>query len=669
MEQPMYASEQQTGQQPSYRSAQQSNEAGAYRGSPAAGSWPSRPTPSMGGAHLDGYPSGAYGASGAQSGRPQFSAGTVSGGMFERTGLLGWWLRLTAPAWPAELPPIDERERLRKAELTGLSVLAVALLLATLLSASLARPQAAIWALVAGAGLITAAALNRSGWTRTAAYLVPTILMVVVIGGILWEDGGLQLATVPAYDLFVLPIFFTSLIGDRRAPWAFATIAMAFILCDVLLQPHALITSGTATAFDDMQYTMNVRGWWGLVGGPLALAFFAALFGWLGALSVESAITRADRAEEIAALEHQAAQQRRQLEHGVRQILQTHVRLANGDFTARAPLGHDNVLWQIGSSLNNLIARMQRTAQAEQALARTEAELRRVAAALDEAEAGGQPRWPSPSGTAADLVLVRVARHAVREPLTPVLSFASDGGSQPTQQPIHEPARELAMGWRASSLVDPDACRFTTNGPAGMRLTQVPIHTPTQSPAQTSAQAPIPTVGIVTPPIAAAGLSASQPLPAAPRAPRSTTPTLPGIQAPTAELAAASAPVPGSAQAPSAPTFGGAQSVRPFNPDLWPTWLAESGARLTGAPQVVLARMTAASAPAADAQALTSTGEFGALPTSAQGRPDPPPVATAVPDQSLADAAHVPWRSETHRRRAQFLGPVPNPPWMDPTGQ
>lgn len=702
----MDASEQQSGgyagpwagQHSSYPSVPRA-EHGAYH-DPAAGQPPSTPMRAVASGR---YPD-AYVVPAARRGRFGPS-GSVTGGMFDRAGLLGWWLRLTAPAWPDALPAIGERERLRKAELTGLSILAVALLLATLLSANLDRPQTAISALVAGAGLVVAAMLNRAGWTRTAAYLVPTILMLVVIGGIVWEDGGLQLMTVPAYDLFVLPIFLTSLIGDRRAPWAFATIAMAFILCDVLLQPHALITSGTVTAFDDVQYAMNVRGWWGLVSGPLALAFFAALFGWLGALSVETAITRADRAEEIAALEHLAAQQRRQLEHGVRQILQTHVRVANGDFTARAPLGHDNVLWQIGSSLNNLIARMQRNAQAEQALARTEAELRRVAAALDEAEAGGQPRWPSPSGTAADLVLVRVAQHTARGPHTPILSFASDAQSQPSPESAYEaghdaaaapsavPAHNLAVGWRASSLIDPDALLFgRTAGPAETRRETRPIKTTTQAPG------PRPNA---VPPVAAPATSAGPALSTPPRAPntqpgaarpqaaRASTAKLSAAQGSSAGLAPAAAArqaplqaprqASSGAPAPAAPSASGGASAQPFDPDAWLAWLAGSGARLVGNPELAEAGeqltqgvQSRKQSEGTDGRLASATGPVAAVPpggAAPQASPAPQLFATAMPDQALADAAaNVPWHSETRRRRAQFLGPAPNPPWMEPEG-
>ncbi len=606
----------------------------------------------------------------AQSGlagarQPPSSLGALApGGMLDRKGLLGWWLRLTAPSWPVHMPPIGERERLRKAELTSLSILAVALLLAALLSANLARPATAASALLAGAGLVAAAALNRGGWTRTATYLVPSILMLVVAGAIVWADGGLQLATVPAYDLFVLPIFLTSLIGDRRAPWAFATLAIAFILCDVILQPHALITAGGVPGFDDMQYALNIEGWWGLVNGPLALALFAAFIGWLGALSVESAITRADRAEEVAALEHQAAEHKRQLEVGVRQILATHVRVANGDFAARAPLGRDNVLWQIGSSLNNLIARMQRTAQAEQALRRTEAELHRLAGALDEAEGGKRPIWPAPSGTAADLVLVRIAHSysqgSAPTPQTPTLSPASGGiGSLPSLGPTP---------WRAASLIDPDA--FTLG-----QLGQTMVLPETRLVQQTLADAPSQSVAART---TSAPLSVSPPQPLSARSAE----TAPGARsAPTPDAPNTSPP---STSPPSdAATTSLASS--PPNPDSWPAWLAESGARRAGTPQLeeaaALLGYVALSAPAAPV-APSPTAASSEPPSPAPDVPllpvlSPPPVAsppeaiaTEAPGNALAQAwSRVPWRSETRRRRALFLGPAPNPPWMDPNAR
>jgi hypothetical protein len=103
----------------------------------------------------------------------------------------------------------------------------------------------------------------------------------------------------------------------------------------------------------------------------LQLITVAVLYLW--ARSTENAIMRADRAEEIATFERHEKEQRekeleqkRRLDAGIQQILQTHVAVANGDFTARAPLSQDHVLWQVAKALNNLIAHIQRLSYDEQ---------------------------------------------------------------------------------------------------------------------------------------------------------------------------------------------------------------------------------------------------------------------------------------------------------------
>jgi len=85
---------------------------------------------------------------------------------------------------------------------------------------------------------------------------------------------------------------------------------------------------------------------------------------------------------EIIALERSNAEQKHQLETGIQLILQTHVRTANGDFSARAPLAQDHILWQIAYSLNNLLARIQRLSYAETELHQTKLKATRVVASL-----------------------------------------------------------------------------------------------------------------------------------------------------------------------------------------------------------------------------------------------------------------------------------------------
>jgi hypothetical protein len=284
--------------------------------------------------------------------------------------------------------------------------------------------------------------LNRVGLTRVAAFIIPSALTLLTMLAVLSAPGGLRLIVLPAYDLFVIPIFIAALTADWRAPWVFAVIASAFILVDWNLQAHALVTATgvdlTRTrGFDELARETAIFTPWGMVNRHLADLIFASLFSSIGAFSVERAILRADRAdraEEIARLEHAAAEQRRQLETGVQQLLETHVRLANGDFSARAPLIKDNLLWQVAASLNNLTTRMQNAFRAEHQLRRLEEELHRLAAALDDAKAGRPPIWPAPTGTAADLITDRITGRS-RQP-----AAAPPTASRRQQQPAAQPS-------------------------------------------------------------------------------------------------------------------------------------------------------------------------------------------------------------------------------------
>jgi len=550
-------------------------------------------------------------------------------GVLPRRGPLGWWLVLTAPVWPIRELPLEDRERLRKAELTSLSILAALLLLAVLASANATSLPTLDAILAAAIGLVVAAFFNRFGWTSAAAYLVPAVLTALVAACIVLADGGLQLTLLPAYDLFVLPIFLASLTGRRAAPWVFAILAAVFIIADLTLQPHALITAVGAANFDEVQYAMGDQGWWGVISRHLALIFFAALFGWLGALSVEGALARADRAEEIAALEHEVADQQRQLELGVHQILRTHARVANGDFTARAPLAQNHVLWQLANSLNNLVGRMQRSAQSEHMLQRTDAELRRLAVALDEAEAGKLPIWPAPTGTPADHLVLRFAKGQGFAP-----QIAAPSGIQPALHPASLQPIEKGMG--------------ASTKPA------LPGGPPSYSPLPSSDPGPHPL--LVSRPIHVADL---------------------------------------------------------LDPDCWPAWLAESGAKKLGVPEEPAGPATtsppAASsrlgvpAPATQPRRAPPSQSAALAPVLPAPAVEMPPnladfMAAPPPDAPPPRRSHLPgasgefsgpsdsgpsgsgspsgpsefsgsgafWRSDARRKRAEALGPVPDPPWMAP---
>lgn len=233
-----------------------------------------------------------------------------------RKGALGWWLNLTAPPRPADNAPIQEKERVRKAELTSYSILAIFVLVVGLVSNSLADPASAESVGGMGFFLVIAAVLNRTGHTRTAAYLLPSLFMALDVAAIVHSTsanttpaGQLTLLLLPAYDLLAIPIFLSSLTANQKAPWVFGVIAGLFIVLDYNIQPHASVLMYGHSVNELAFWTPTAGGDWAMINRHLFIALFAAFFGWLGARSVENAITHADRSDEIIALTKQIAQE------------------------------------------------------------------------------------------------------------------------------------------------------------------------------------------------------------------------------------------------------------------------------------------------------------------------------------------------------------------------
>ena len=158
---------------------------------------------------------------------------------------------------------------------------------------------------------------------------------------------------------------------------------------------------------------------------PIALELILAVVAYLWVRSMDFALRRADRAEEIAGLQKRELARILALQEGVRQLLDTHVAVANGNFTARVPVLRDQMLWQVGVSLNLLIRRLQSFVEqlprgeqqnhqyADWLAWRTSQEAELLANALRQAQRGEQPNWPEPSGTPLDSVVELLQNPAV----------------------------------------------------------------------------------------------------------------------------------------------------------------------------------------------------------------------------------------------------------------
>lgn len=356
------------------------------------------------------------------------------------------WLRLTSVGWDRPLRSPEEREVVRRSRLTSWIILGLLIVLLVLIPGALSAP--ATLSALGGVliGLLIIASLNRAGWVTAAGAILVGILDIAILGAVAGVDSGLSLIYLPAFDLFVISIVVAASVLPRMATFIVAALNIVLIIGDYLLQPHA----------PDLDQAVHTFGAVGVLDRPIALQIIVAVVAFLWACGTDSAIRRADRAEEIANLEHALADQKRQLDIGIQQILQTHVRAANGDYSARAPLGQDNILWNIAQSLNNLLQRLQRTGQAEFQLRRTQEELQRLATAIDDAQAGRAPMWPAPAGTPADMIVDRITR-SMRRPLPggfaeqPVAPSLSQGYSAPQSnqfgQPFPSAPSQQASAW------------------------------------------------------------------------------------------------------------------------------------------------------------------------------------------------------------------------------
>src|SRR5712692_8895255 len=266
--------------------------------------------------------------------------------------VLQWWDRVNLLPDLSKSAPLAMRESPRRKQLVSTILLVVAgFQFVNLPGALVDAHPFALGTIVLGLLICGVAMLfNRGGKA-----IVSSILLIVVIDlgcglMLLTSPMGLDVANLPVFDVLIVSELIAVSLLPAVSVFPIALGNILFILGDIALQPHTsalnqLLASG-------MAYDVIVQ--------PIGLQIIVAVVTYLWVRSALRAIARADRAEEVAELQQRDAERTHQLESGIQQLLQTQVRAANGDLMARANLGQDNVLWQVGVSLNMLLTRLQK---------------------------------------------------------------------------------------------------------------------------------------------------------------------------------------------------------------------------------------------------------------------------------------------------------------------
>ncbi len=335
----------------------------------------------------------------------------------KRNRLIHFWNALTAiPEAPASAD-FAHREAVRQSQLSSNVLFFFTVTVILLLPACFLAPGHAYFLLDLGLAVtsIFALVLNRSGYTFAAGILVSLggflILTIALFTTVPFDETTLQ-----GYDMYVIVELLAVSLLPLRSIFLVAAMSAMSILGTLIYMPH------TATLNEDLHNRLLI-----IIARPIGTLFLVAGVAYILASIMRKAIRRADRAEFVAQLQHEIAEQKQELDEGIQQILQTHVAVANGYLRTRAPLARDNMLWQIASALNNLLVRYQRAALAEENLRRVDQAVFKYVVSIQQAERNRQ-------------IPVLPLEHTHLDPLIAALQGKTFGKTQISQHTPNEQA-------------------------------------------------------------------------------------------------------------------------------------------------------------------------------------------------------------------------------------
>lgn len=282
----------------------------------------------------------------------------------QQRGFFPWWYRLTSPPDAGPGASLQQRDRLRRSRLASalmLFLLTVLLLAGTIGAIGSNRTILAVCTTMF-VTILLSIPLNRQGWVEVVGLIMCLGLTGGMYTSILLAPGGMS----PNDKDILYLLFFSDLFVAAILPvnWVFvvALLNVLFSLFALAFWHHTpalnalLATSASIILFRLIQIHLIVSG-----------------VTWILVNNLKAAVQRADRAEEIAKLQQdvaelasQQASEKAALEQSLSLLIEVHMRVANGDLSARVPLTQENRLWQIAGPLNTLLGRYQRARQAEQ---------------------------------------------------------------------------------------------------------------------------------------------------------------------------------------------------------------------------------------------------------------------------------------------------------------
>lgn len=314
----------------------------------------------------------------------------------KRSHLIQWWYSHTSIPDPPPNASFVQREAARKSHLLSTIIFWLLVVFILFLPACFALPNPFV--VYADVGMLAfcpiAIMFNRAQNPRAAGILL-TIAFELALTMVIFTTLPLDEPSIQQYELFVFGELLCVSLVTPGSVFIVMLYNIAIIACSLFLQPQTIALG------NDLQ-----TQWAPMLIRPVGVQILVAFVSWLWVTSASKAIARADRAETVARLEHELADQKQRLDEGIQEILRTHVEVANGNLSARAPLTQDNVLWQIARALNTLLVRLQRSVQAEQELHQVKQAVQATVQTIQKADMKGQPPSVPFTGTDIDPLIV-----------------------------------------------------------------------------------------------------------------------------------------------------------------------------------------------------------------------------------------------------------------------
>lgn len=336
------------------------------------------------------------------------------------------WLWLTSPRPDRFGSGIAAQEKLRRSRL--LSILFILVAVVMLLLAPSAFRVPGLWQAIVmmGAMGLLAVLLNRIGQVTPSGLVIIALTDVTLTFNIVRQHYGMTNTTVADLYLLTLAIMIAGMVLPTLSiPLIGAAQVAISLILFYGLHHDTLLNQEIKKVDGNMTYTS--------VLGPILLQVCSVCIVWLYASSVDRAIRRASRAEELAEAQARIneqslviAEQKQRLEEGIQAIQDTQSRIVRGDYSARVSL-QGNELLPLAVSFNMMAERLSHVHQIEEEHRQMEGALQQLLDACKAISRGMTPVAWHQTGSTLDRIFPFLQRlHELMNEMLHVSRLADD---------------------------------------------------------------------------------------------------------------------------------------------------------------------------------------------------------------------------------------------------